>query len=87
MLAAMLSSVAFASSTIRHQTEEEHVARRTITDPKLVALRDEQKKAAEEFERWYARCKRAFTRMDKIKKKLARVAKKIEAHQAESRGT
>lgn len=57
---------------------------RKSRDPTLIALLDEQQKTIEEFERWYARSKRAFTRMDKIKKKLARLAKRIEPRQAEA---
>jgi hypothetical protein len=53
------------------------MARRS-KDPELAALRDQQEQTLAEFERWYTRCKRAFTRMDKVKKKLTRLGRKIE---------
>lgn len=58
---------------------------RKSRDPTLIALLDQQRKNVAEFERWYARSKRAFTRMDniKIKKKLVRVSKRIEARQTQ----
>jgi hypothetical protein len=51
--------------------------RRKTQNPALIALHDERAKATAEFERWFSRCKRAFTRMDKARKKLARIARKI----------
>lgn len=62
------------------------MARRKSTDPTLVALMDEQAKTIGDFDRWYARMKRAFSRMDKLKNKLSRLARRIEARQAESAG-
>jgi len=59
---------------------------RKKTDPLLIALMDQQQKVAGEFERWYTRCKRAFTRMDKIKKKLVRLGKRIQDRLAASQG-
>lgn len=50
-------------------------------DPVLITLLDQQQKTAGEYERWFSRLKRAFTRMDKLKKKLVRLARKIEAYQ------
>ena len=58
---------------------------RKTKDPALVVLMDEQKRTVAEFERWYARCKRAFTRMDKIKKKLVRLGKRL-AHAGDAAG-
>ena len=62
------------------------MARKKSQDPALTALMDEQKKAVEEFERWYARCKRAFTRMDKIKKKLIPLSRRIDDRLAQADG-
>lgn len=56
------------------------MARKT-RDPVLVDLLDQQQKTFADFERWYAKLKRAFTRLDKLKRKLARLAKKIHGHE------
>jgi hypothetical protein len=50
------------------------------TDPRLAALRDELAKARAEAERWYARLKRALIRLDKARRKAARVARRIESY-------
>ena len=62
------------------------MARKKSTDPTLVALMDQQAKTVGEFERWYARLKRAFSRMDKLKKKIIRLSRRIEARQTENAG-
>jgi hypothetical protein len=49
-------------------------------DPKLIALNEQLAKARVEAERWYARLKRAFNRLDRARQKVARVGKRIEAH-------
>lgn len=50
-------------------------------DSVLIALLDEQQKTIAASEKCHSRLKRVFTRMDKLKKKLVRLAKKIEVHQ------
>jgi hypothetical protein len=52
------------------------------TDPVLGKLLDEQEKAIADFERWYARLKRTWNRLDKVKGQLVRLARKIKAHKA-----
>ena len=37
---------------------------RKSSDPRLIAPRDAQAKAQAEYDRWYSRLKRAFTRLD-----------------------
>ena len=55
---------------------------RKTRDPVLIALLDEQHKTTLQYEQWYSRLKRTFTRMDKLKKKLVRLAKKIQKHES-----
>jgi hypothetical protein len=50
------------------------------TDPKLIALHDELAKAQADAERWYAHLKRAFTRLDKARRKAARIARRIDSY-------
>ena len=57
------------------------MARKT-RDPVLIALLDEQQKTIAAYEKAYSRLKRAFTRMDKLKKKIVRLARKIHDHEA-----
>jgi hypothetical protein len=57
--------------------------RKTI-DPKRVALLDRQAKLRADYERAYTRMKRAFTRMEKCRKALARLARQLEQMEAAS---
>ena len=53
---------------------------RKTSDPQLIALMDQRAKAQAEFDRWYSRLKRAFTRLDTARRKVARLGKRIDAH-------
>ena len=55
--------------------------RRKTRDPVLIALLDEQHKTSNQYEQWFFRMKRAVTRMDRLRKKLLRLAKKIHEHE------
>jgi hypothetical protein len=46
-------------------------------DPKRIALLDRLDKCREDFERWYARLKRAFTRLEKIRGEMARLHRQL----------
>jgi hypothetical protein len=51
---------------------------RKAHDPLLIKLLDEELHAREEFERWYRRAKRAFTGMEKARRKLIRIERRVE---------
>jgi hypothetical protein len=51
--------------------------RKTI-DPKRIALLDKADKARADFERWYARLKRAFNRMEQSRRTLARLQRQLD---------
>jgi hypothetical protein len=51
---------------------------RKKTDPRLVALLDKPAKLQADCERHYARMRRAFNRLDKTRRQLARVSKRID---------
>ncbi len=46
-------------------------------DPKRAALLERQAKLRADYERSYARMKRAFTRMEKARQALARIARRL----------
>src|SRR5262249_46593567 len=50
---------------------------RKTQDPRLVALLDKRAKLTADFERHYARLKRAFNRLEKTRQALGRVYKRI----------
>lgn len=56
--------------------------RRRKPDPKLVALLEQRAKALAEGERWYARLKRAFGRVEKARQRAARLLRRIEQRSA-----
>jgi hypothetical protein len=53
------------------------MARRKTADPRRVALLDKQDRARQDFERNYARLKRAFGRMEKARQRLARLQSQL----------
>jgi hypothetical protein len=53
---------------------------RKTTDPVLVKLLDTLAKEQASCDRWYARLKRAFTALDKAKRRCQRLAKRVEQH-------
>jgi hypothetical protein len=55
------------------------MARKT-SDPKLIALLDQLAQADAEAERWYARMRRAFNRLEKARHKAARLRRRIDNH-------
>jgi hypothetical protein len=57
------------------------MARKTA-DPRLIALNDDLLKAQREYQRWYSRLKRAFARLEKARRKVARLHRRIEKHTA-----
>jgi len=50
---------------------------RKARDPKRIALLDRPDKSREDFERWYARTKRAFGRMEKAKQQICRLHRQL----------
>lgn len=50
--------------------------RKTI-DPRLVALREREVKEQERFTRWYGRLRRAITAMEKSRRAIVRIQKRI----------
>ena len=61
--------------------------KRKKTDPVLVALLDQQALALLNYERWYSKTKRAFNHLDKIKRQLVRLARKIDGYGDNSKAT
>ncbi len=59
---------------------------RKTTDPRLIALLDKRAKLQAECERHYGRMKRAFNRLEKARRALARIAKRIDALDAQAHG-
>jgi hypothetical protein len=51
---------------------------RKIIDPKRIALMDRQAKLQAECARHYGRMKRAFNRLEKARRALARTARQLE---------
>ncbi len=52
--------------------------RRKTADPRRVALLDKMGLARRDFERWYARLKRAFGRVEKARQRLARLGRQLD---------
>jgi hypothetical protein len=50
---------------------------RKTTDPRRIALEDKADRARADFERWYVRCKRAFTAMEKARQRLIRLQRQL----------
>jgi hypothetical protein len=50
---------------------------RKTRDPKRIALLDRLDKCRADFERWYARLKRAFTRLEKIRGQIVRLSRQL----------
>jgi hypothetical protein len=50
---------------------------RKTNDPRKVALNDRIEKCRADFEKWYARARRAFTRMDKTKRTIVRLQRQL----------
>jgi hypothetical protein len=50
---------------------------RKTTDPRLIALEDEQDKARAAFERWYGRMRRAVNAMEAQRRTLARLGRRV----------
>jgi len=50
---------------------------RKTRDPKRVALLDRLEKCRADFERYYTRLKRAFTRLEKIRGQMARLHRQL----------
>jgi hypothetical protein len=57
--------------------------RKTI-DPRRPSLLDKQAKLRADYERNYSRMKRAFTRMEKCRRSLIRLGKRLDALDAET---
>jgi hypothetical protein len=53
---------------------------RKTRDPVLIGLLDKAKQAQEEFDRWYRRARRAFTAMEKARRRLSRLQRRIAQH-------
>jgi hypothetical protein len=58
--------------------EDQAVTCKKTSDPRKIALLDRQAKLQAEFERSYARMRRAFNRMEKARAALIRVARRLE---------
>jgi hypothetical protein len=54
---------------------------RKTTDPRLIALLDKREKLRADCERHYSRMRRAFNRLEKSRRALTRLAKRIDALQ------
>jgi hypothetical protein len=52
--------------------------RKKFVDPRRIALEDRAHKTRGEFERWYARLKRAFNRCEKARRRLARLQRQLD---------
>jgi hypothetical protein len=50
---------------------------RKTNDPRKVALNDRIEKCRADFERWYARAKRAFGKMEKVRRTLGRLRRQL----------
>lgn len=59
---------------------------RKTTDPRRIALLDKRAMLQAECERHYGRMKRAFNRLEKARRALARIAKRIAALDAQPHG-
>ena len=60
---------------------------RKTADPKLVALTDALDIERAACDRWYARLKRAFTALDKAKRRCHRLARRIDQYRQQSATT
>jgi hypothetical protein len=64
--------------TLRPYSELLRELMRKTTDPRKVALLDKIHQARECFERYYSRMKRAFTRMEKERQRIARLQRQLD---------
>jgi hypothetical protein len=58
---------------------------RKTTDPRVIALKDKQEQARATFARWYARLRRAVAAMEKQRRLLARLERRIRNLEEEAR--
>ncbi len=60
------------------------MARKT-EDPRKIALLDKLTRSRADFERWYARLKRAFTRLEKTRQRIVRLQRQLDRIDEEQR--
>ena len=63
------------------------MTRKKTIDPKRLAMFDRQEKLRADYERNYSRMKRAFTRMEKARAALARLARLLAKIDSEANGS
>jgi hypothetical protein len=56
------------------------VPRRKTADPVLIRLRDQETAARERFEKLYSRLKRTFNALEKTRRAVVRLQRRIEKH-------
>lgn len=59
---------------------------RKTRDPRMIAMLDKKAKLVAECERHYTRMRRCFNRLEKSRRALARLTKRIDAHEAAQNG-
>lgn len=59
---------------------------RKKVDPRAIKLLDERARTVDRCERWFRRLKRAFTALDKERRRLASIDKRIRALESEGNG-
>jgi hypothetical protein len=57
---------------------------RKTKDPKLLALLDKAHRARADYERWYARLKRAFNALEKARQRIMRLQRRIDQATAQA---